>query len=222
MNDTKFNYNSENVCYSNDVNDNHNQTEHNFNQDKVSKTNQKQRIFNKSEDLLIQSQSILDKSFTQSKIGKKKIELRTKLVHQNDNQLNNNQINFNYNNHQRGNMQCISKPSNTNHFVDISIQMFRYLKHKDLKQKILDLHKREHIFIIKQCWGDALRLREMKNELVILKNKNLYENQDLQLDDETRQFGINMIENREKLIKKRVKMSNSMFYRSVSYKYIKK
>ncbi|XP_031782625.1 trichoplein keratin filament-binding protein isoform X2 [Nasonia vitripennis] len=70
----------------------------------------------------------------------------------------------------------------------------------------------EHTFVIKQSFDDALRLREMRNELILLKNKNLYENQDLAIDEETRKTGLEVIAAREKLNEKRTKMRNTGLY----------
>ncbi|OXU24216.1 hypothetical protein TSAR_001471, partial [Trichomalopsis sarcophagae] len=112
--------------------------------------------------------------------------------------------------HRRGNMR--QKDADVAGDADISVQMYRYLKHNDLKRQIVDLCKREHTFVIKQSFDDALRLREMRNELILLKNKNLYENQDLAIDEETRKAGLEVIAAREKLNEKRTKMRNTGLY----------
>lgn len=113
--------------------------------------------------------------------------------------------------HRRGNMR--QKDADVAGEVDISVQMYRYLKHNDLKRKIVDLEQREHSFAIRQSWGDALRLREMKNELILLKNKNLFENRDLYIDEVIRKSGMEVIQAREELNNKRTKMSNTTLYR---------
>ena len=97
--------------------------------------------------------------------------------------------------------------------TDMSVQMYRYMKHNDLKHKISDICKREQLFVIKQRYDEALRLREMRNELILLMNKNIYQNRDLKIDDDIRQAGQRVIEAREELNNKRAKMSNSLMYR---------
>lgn len=96
---------------------------------------------------------------------------------------------------------------------NMSVQMYRYLKHNDLKRRIIDLCKREHFFVIKQCWDEALRLREMRNDITLLKNKNIFENVDLKMDEETRQYGLQVIKARDILNKRRIRLCNSLHYR---------
>ncbi|XP_014208011.1 uncharacterized protein LOC106639077 isoform X2 [Copidosoma floridanum] len=93
-----------------------------------------------------------------------------------------------------------------------TMRCYRYLKNNDLKTKILDLCKREQFAVAKQSWDEALRIREMRNELILLKNKNLYDNKDLDIDDEVRKSALKLIEMREDTRKKREKMCNYSMY----------
>lgn len=56
----------------------------------------------------------------------------------------------------------------------LPIQMVRYLANKDLKEQILNLSRREFQACRKQWWTQALRLREMKNKLELIKEQNIY------------------------------------------------
>ncbi|XP_058789671.1 uncharacterized protein LOC131663329 [Phymastichus coffea] len=105
-----------------------------------------------------------------------------------------------------------NKQTNYTERSDMSVQMYRYLKHNELKRRILDLCKRENLFVIKQCWSEALRLREMRNEMILLKNKNIFENLDLKINKEIRECGLQIIRTREALNKKRTKLCNFLFY----------
>lgn len=95
----------------------------------------------------------------------------------------------------------------------LSLKMFRLLKNNDLKRKILDLCQREHMACRRQSWDEALRLREMRGRLVLLKNKNLYENDDLNIEDHIKKCGLNNIAAQEKLLKKRHELCDVILYR---------
>ncbi|XP_076394213.1 uncharacterized protein LOC105662188 isoform X2 [Megachile rotundata] len=80
---------------------------------------------------------------------------------------------------------------------NLSKQMFLYLTHNELKNKIEDLSIRESHACKKQCWDEALRLRDMRNRLELLREKKLYSIDNLELDEETKKLGLINIDKRE-------------------------
>lgn len=92
--------------------------------------------------------------------------------------------------------------------------IFLYLTHNDLKRKISDLEVREHRAATKGLWEDALRLRDMKNRLELMREREIYQRDDLQIDPQTRQFVVDNIEKRKQLLEKRKKLcTDSWMYR---------
>jgi hypothetical protein len=112
--------------------------------------------------------------------------------------------------HGRGNTE--QKEADYAGTSDMSIQMYRYMRHNDMKRKILDLSEREDSYASKYCWDEALRLREMKNKLNLLKLINLFENHDLKIEEETRKVGLKVIEAIDKLNKQRANINNTNMY----------
>ncbi|XP_029052651.2 uncharacterized protein LOC114880613 [Osmia bicornis bicornis] len=80
---------------------------------------------------------------------------------------------------------------------NLSKQMFLYLTHKELTNKIEDLTMKESHACKKQCWDVALRLRDMRNRLELLREKKLYSVDNLVLDEETKKLGLMNIDRRE-------------------------
>ena len=80
---------------------------------------------------------------------------------------------------------------------NLSKQMFMYLTHKELKCKIEDLVRRESHACNKQYWDEALRLRDMRNKLELIREKELYDMKHLDLDEEVRKLGMLSIGKRE-------------------------
>ncbi|XP_076235751.1 uncharacterized protein LOC143180103 [Calliopsis andreniformis] len=80
---------------------------------------------------------------------------------------------------------------------NLSKQMFMYLTHKELKCKIEDLSRRESHACNKQYWDEALRLRDMRNRLELIREKELYDMKNLDLDEEVRKLGLLSIGKRE-------------------------
>lgn len=96
---------------------------------------------------------------------------------------------------------------------NLSVQMFRYLAHNDMKNQILDLGKRELLACRKQWWSQALRLRDMRNRLELMREKNLYNTMDLHLDEETKKIGLSSIELRAAHVTEREEVcKNSAIY----------
>lgn len=93
------------------------------------------------------------------------------------------------------------------------MRSYRYLKHMDLKAKILDLCRREQIHVVRQSWDEALRLRNMRNIFMHLKNKNLYECDDVDFDEEEKKAAQKIIDAGDALIVKRKNISNALLYR---------
>lgn len=96
---------------------------------------------------------------------------------------------------------------------NLSVQMFRYLAHNDLKRQILDLGQRELLACRKQWWSQALRLRDMRNRLELMREKNLYNTLDLHLDEESKKAGLGSIGLRELRVTEREEVcKNSAIY----------
>lgn len=97
---------------------------------------------------------------------------------------------------------------------NLSEQMFLYLTHNELKEKIQDLERRENQAANKHQWDEALRLRDMRNRLDLARERNLYRREDLMLDPEIKKLGMAAIEARSKLLKEReILCTNSEMYR---------
>ena len=96
---------------------------------------------------------------------------------------------------------------------NLSKQMFLYLTHKELKCKIEDLSRRETHACNKQHWDEALRLRDMRNKLELIREKKLYQVENLDLDEESRKLGLVNIDKRETLLLEREKafMDSTMY-----------
>ncbi|KAK0080449.1 hypothetical protein PV325_013943 [Microctonus aethiopoides] len=83
--------------------------------------------------------------------------------------------------------------------------IFLYLTHKELKRKIADLELKEQRASLKGRWDDALRLRDMKNRLELIREKELYQRDDLQIDLASRKSVVESIEHRERVLEEREK-----------------
>ncbi|XP_026667803.1 trichohyalin-like [Ceratina calcarata] len=96
---------------------------------------------------------------------------------------------------------------------NLSKQMFLYLTHKELKCKIEDLAKRETHACNKQCWDEALRLRDMRNKLELNREKKLYSMDTLDIDEESRELVLVNIGKREAELNEREKvcMDSTMY-----------
>lgn len=96
---------------------------------------------------------------------------------------------------------------------NLSKQMFLYLTHKELKCKIEDLAKRETHACNKQCWDEALRLRDMRNKLELDREKKLYSMDTLDIDEESRKSVLVNIDKREAELNEREKicMDSTMY-----------
>ncbi|CAL7936781.1 unnamed protein product [Xylocopa violacea] len=93
---------------------------------------------------------------------------------------------------------------------NLSKQMFLYLTHKELKRKIEDLAKREQHACNKQSWDEALRLRDMRNKVELIREKELYNTENLDLDEESRKLGFMNIYKREAELSEREKACMDM------------
>ncbi|XP_053999412.1 uncharacterized protein LOC128887481 isoform X1 [Hylaeus anthracinus] len=80
---------------------------------------------------------------------------------------------------------------------NLSKQMFMYLTHNELKTKIDDLAKREQHACNKHCWDEALRLRDMRNRVELICEKQLYNIEDFELDEDVKKVGLYNIGKRE-------------------------
>ncbi|CAK9804517.1 hypothetical protein ANTQUA_LOCUS4123 [Anthophora quadrimaculata] len=96
---------------------------------------------------------------------------------------------------------------------NLSRQMFLYLTHKELKCKIEDLGKREMHACNKQYWDEALRLRDMRNKLELIREKKLYHLETLDIDEESRKLALVNIDKREAELTEReqVCMDSTMY-----------
>ncbi|XP_076760594.1 uncharacterized protein LOC143429082 [Xylocopa sonorina] len=93
---------------------------------------------------------------------------------------------------------------------NLSKQMFLYLTHKELKRKIEDLARRELHACNKQSWDEALRLRDMRNKVELIREKELYNTENLDLDEESRKLGFINIYKREAELNEREKACMDM------------
>ncbi|XP_076303802.1 uncharacterized protein LOC143221955 [Lasioglossum baleicum] len=96
---------------------------------------------------------------------------------------------------------------------NLSKQMFLYLTHNELKTKIEDLSRREAHACNKQSWDEALRLRDMRNRLELIREKQLYNIDNLDLDEEVRKMALLNIKKREEELAERESVcSDSTMY----------
>ena len=86
---------------------------------------------------------------------------------------------------------------------NLSKQMFLYLTHKELTNKIEDLTVKESHACQKQCWDVALRLRDMRNRLELLREKKLYSVDNFIFDEKTKKLALMNIDKRENELAKR-------------------
>ncbi|XP_033302279.1 uncharacterized protein LOC117206768 [Bombus bifarius] len=89
---------------------------------------------------------------------------------------------------------------------NLSRQMFLYLTHTELKSKIEDIQKKETQACNKHCWDEALRLRDMKNRLELIREKRMYHTENIDLDEESRRCGFDNIDKREAELLQREKV----------------
>lgn len=104
------------------------------------------------------------------------------------------------------------KTSNYNR--NASFSMLAYLTHSKLKSQIMDLEKRESRAVTKQEWEDALRLREMRNNLELFREKRMWEHLDDDVNDEVKKQAWDTIQTRIDQLKQRVNFcENTELYR---------
>ncbi|XP_012288030.1 uncharacterized protein LOC105703872 isoform X2 [Orussus abietinus] len=84
-----------------------------------------------------------------------------------------------------------------------------FLTHNELKFQIQNLLKRELQACSKQNYDEALRLRSMRCHLELIREKNLYGNTDLHMDDEARNSGLENIERRKRQLESRDRNCNN-------------
>lgn len=80
---------------------------------------------------------------------------------------------------------------------NLSKKMYLFLSYKNLKSQIDDLLKRENHACDRQRWDDAIRLRAMKNELELIREKEIYNMKSLIMDEDVRDRALKNIEKRE-------------------------
>ncbi|KAI4502760.1 hypothetical protein M0802_001804, partial [Mischocyttarus mexicanus] len=80
---------------------------------------------------------------------------------------------------------------------NLSKKMYLFLSYKNLKHQINDLLKRETHACNRQRWDDAIRLRAMKNELELIREKQIYNMKGLVMDEDIRDRALKNIEKRE-------------------------
>ncbi|XP_043685140.1 trichoplein keratin filament-binding protein-like, partial [Vespula pensylvanica] len=81
---------------------------------------------------------------------------------------------------------------------NLSEKMYLYLTYKELKEKIDDLLKKEEHACNRQRWDDAIRLRDMKNELELIREKKIFNMKSLTMDEDIRDKALKNIEKRER------------------------
>ncbi|XP_017762517.1 PREDICTED: uncharacterized protein LOC108552466, partial [Eufriesea mexicana] len=106
---------------------------------------------------------------------------------------------------------------------NLSKQMFLYLTYKELKRNIVDLDRREMHARNKQYWDEALRLRDMRNKLELIRERKLYNMELLDLDEKSRQLGLDNIDKREAELVEREKicMDSTMYSEDAKAMWIK-
>lgn len=98
-------------------------------------------------------------------------------------------------------------------YKNLTLQMFRYLANKDLQEQILNLSKREYQACRKQWWTQALRLREMKNKLELIREQNMYNTLFSHMDRNTKKNERHKITEKSTIISEREKIcKNSSVY----------
>ncbi|XP_044002957.1 GATA zinc finger domain-containing protein 14-like [Aphidius gifuensis] len=107
-----------------------------------------------------------------------------------------------YNNEKSQMEDETDKSSNYNR--NASFSMLAYLTHSKLKSQIMDLEKRESRAVTKQEWEDALRLREMRNNLELFREKRMWEHLDDNVNDEVKKQAWDTIQTRIDQLKQRV------------------
>ncbi|XP_076641832.1 uncharacterized protein LOC143352823 isoform X2 [Halictus rubicundus] len=96
---------------------------------------------------------------------------------------------------------------------NLSKEMFLYLTHNELKTKIEDLSRRELHACNKQSWDEALRLRDMRNRMELIREKQLYNIDNLDLDEDVRKMALLNIRKREEELAERESVcSDSTMY----------
>lgn len=81
---------------------------------------------------------------------------------------------------------------------NLSEKMYLYLTYRELKDKIDDLLKKEESACQRQRWDDAIRLRDMKNELELIREKKIFNMKGLTMDEDVRDRALKNIDNRER------------------------
>ncbi|XP_046837428.1 uncharacterized protein LOC124432489 [Vespa crabro] len=87
---------------------------------------------------------------------------------------------------------------------NLSEKMYLYLTYKELKEKIDDLLKKEEHARNRQRWDDAIRLRDMKNELELIREKKIFNMKSLTMDEDVRDRALKNIDERERELALRV------------------
>ncbi|XP_047370180.1 protein PFF0380w-like [Vespa velutina] len=87
---------------------------------------------------------------------------------------------------------------------NLSEKMYLYLTYKELKEKIDDLLKKEEHACNRQRWDDAIRLRDMKNELELIREKKIFNMKSLTMDEDVRDRALKNIDDRERELALRV------------------
>lgn len=79
----------------------------------------------------------------------------------------------------------------------------RYLTHCDIKHQMEELEAKEVRACSTRKWDEALRLRDMRNRLELLREGDLYNAQNLKMDEETRRSELAKIETRMRQLEDR-------------------
>lgn len=86
---------------------------------------------------------------------------------------------------------------------DPAEQMFLYLTHRELKSKIEALATKELRACTKHNWDDALRFRDARNRLELIREKKFYDTENFGLNADTRKLGLAGIDKREEELAQR-------------------
>ncbi|XP_015593453.1 uncharacterized protein LOC107266923 isoform X2 [Cephus cinctus] len=93
------------------------------------------------------------------------------------------------------------------------VKKHRYLAHNEIKQLIEEMEERETAACRTHKWQEALRMHDMRTRLEFQRERELFDNLNLHLDDKSRQLGLASIEKRALRLKEREKIceDTSMF-----------
>lgn len=115
-----------------------------------------------------------------------------------------------------GDMRPSSQPQKNDEDEEEKRFPICFLAHSELVQKIQDLASRELQACKKQNWSEALRFRDMRNRFELQREIEVFQRNDLGIDEHTRRCELEKINGRIRLMDKREAVDHQRrVYRSV-------